>query len=91
MFCISVGFNKDTAKIAEWFCVSAGFNNKPYPPTPKEAKTLGKIFGLSKPVVESCAERVINAANQWKELAHKNDVDEMQIKTLSHIIKKSLK
>jgi serine/threonine-protein kinase HipA len=48
---------------------AAGYGFNPYPPTPGEVLSLGKVFGLSKTCVASAAEQVRDAVSRWTEFA----------------------
>lgn len=53
---------------------AAGFGFQPFPPKASEVRALGKVFGLSKPRVAACAERVIEALGQWPIIAREAGV-----------------
>ena len=55
---------------------AAGFDLQPYPPRPSEAGTLGKVFGLPKPLVASIAEEVLCAVQAWPRFAEQTGVEE---------------
>ncbi len=57
---------------------AAGFQYQPAPPTPAEAKKVGKIFGLPKAVVNNCAEAVQSIISRWPEIAYEAGVEEEQ-------------
>jgi len=44
---------------------AAGFGWRPNPPTPAEAKSLGRISGLPKGDVAAIADRVVEAIADW--------------------------
>ena len=56
----------------------AGFGYGTRPPSPSEALRLGKVFGLSKPWMRTCAEEVLNALDGWSGFAEKAGVDESE-------------
>ena len=56
---------------------SAGYEYSVAPPRPSEAVTLGKIFGLSKPVVAGISEQIIDTVSQWKTFAESVGVSEV--------------
>lgn len=56
----------------------AGFGYEIRPPSPSEVLRLGKVFGLSKPWMRTCAEEVLNALDGWSGFAEKAGVDESE-------------
>jgi serine/threonine-protein kinase HipA len=62
---------------------AAGFGLKPYPPRPSEARSLGKLFGLPKPVVASIAEEVRTAVQAWPRFAEQAGVEDQEAAKLS--------
>lgn len=54
----------------------AGYQYQPFPPTPNEARTSGKIFGLAKTTVAECADDVQSAGLQWMTFASEAGVEE---------------
>lgn len=65
----------------------AGYQYSPWPPTPSEAKQCGKIFGLSKPVVQRVADKVISAVEEWPEWAQRNAVSEKDTENIKQVIR----
>lgn len=64
----------------------AGYQYSPWPPTPGEAASCGKIFGLPKTVVKRIADQVISAVEQWPELAQKVGVPDKDIDNVKQVI-----
>ena len=56
----------------------AGFGYEPWPPKPSDVARLGKVFGLSKPWMRTCAEEVVNALASWLGFAEAAGVDESE-------------
>jgi serine/threonine-protein kinase HipA len=57
---------------------TAGFGYGTRPPSPSEVPRLGKVFGLSKPWMRTCAEEVLNALAGWPAFAERAGVDEAE-------------
>ena len=57
---------------------AAGFGYGTRPPSPSEMPRLGKVFGLSKPWMRTCAEEVVAALAGWPGFAEKAGVDESE-------------
>ncbi|MGB1109206.1 MAG: type II toxin-antitoxin system HipA family toxin [Gammaproteobacteria bacterium] len=74
-FCLAPAYDL-TPSLARGAYHIAGFGYGPMPPHPREARSLGKVFGLPKTVVSRCAEEVQAAGEQWMEIATQSGVDE---------------
>lgn len=57
---------------------AAGFGYGTRPPSPSEVPRLGRVFGLSKPWMRTCAEEVLNALDGWPGFAEKAGVEESE-------------
>jgi len=57
---------------------AAGFGYRPNPPTPDEARSLGRVFGLSKRQVAEAAEQVSTAVSHWPDFAEEAGVSEAE-------------
>jgi len=57
---------------------AAGFDYQPTLPTVSEAENMGKIFGLPKDTVNTAAQQVREAIQQWPDYAEQAGVDEEQ-------------
>ncbi|WP_049723263.1 type II toxin-antitoxin system HipA family toxin [Gilvimarinus polysaccharolyticus] len=57
----------------------AGFGCSPNPPTPTEAATLKRLFGLTQTDIQECANAVSAAVNRWPEFADSAGVSEQDM------------
>lgn len=64
----------------------AGYQYHHRPPTPREAVSQGKIFGLPKTQVKQISEDVIEAIKQWEEFAHCEDVSDKDIESVKKVL-----
>ena len=62
---------------------AAGFGYGPRPPRPSEVPRLGKVFGLSKPSMRTCAEEVLAALDGWPRFAAEAGLDESESKRIA--------
>lgn len=62
---------------------AAGFGFGPRPPKPSEAGRAGRVFGLSRPRLRTCAEEVLNALNNWRGFAERAGVEEAECEMLA--------
>ena len=53
---------------------AASFGYEPNPPRPSQIARVGRMFGLSKPWLSSCAEEVLSAVERWREFADRAGV-----------------
>ncbi|MDE0000914.1 MAG: type II toxin-antitoxin system HipA family toxin [Rhodospirillaceae bacterium] len=53
---------------------AASFGYRPNPPRPSQAARAGRMFGLSKPLLRSCADEVLAAVERWREFAERAGV-----------------
>ena len=53
---------------------AASFGYEPNPPRPSQIAGAGRMFGLSKPWLRSCADEVIAAVERWREFAERAGV-----------------
>lgn len=64
----------------------AGYKYSQWPPKPSEVSAHGKIFGLPKTIVNRVADQIINAVEQWPDIASKNDVSQKDSVNVKRII-----
>ena len=57
---------------------AAAFGYEPNPPRPSEVARAGRMFGLSKPRLRSCADGVIAAVGRWSEFAQRAGVTDVE-------------
>ena len=57
---------------------AASFGYSPNPPRPSQIARVGRMFGLSKPRLRSCADEVLTAAGRWREFAGRAEVIEAE-------------
>lgn len=62
---------------------AAGFGYGPRPPRPSDVPRLGKVFGLSKPWMRTCAEEILTALDGWPSFAEESGLDESESKRIA--------
>lgn len=62
--------------VGEYHAASLGY--MPNPPRPSQIAGVGRMFGLSKPRVRSCADEVLAAVERWREFAGRAGVVEAE-------------
>ena len=62
---------------------AAGFGFDPSPPRPSEAGRAGRLFGLSRPRLRTCAEEIRNALCGWRQFAERAGVEEAECEMLA--------
>lgn len=74
-YCLSPAYDLVPSLVTDIYPV-AGYQYSHRPPTPREAMTQGKVFGLPKTQVKQIAEQVIDAVGQWEVFAHTEGVSD---------------
>lgn len=57
---------------------AASFGYQPNPPRPSQVARAGRMFGLSKPLLRSCADEVFAAVERWREFAERAGVTDAE-------------
>ena len=57
---------------------AAGFSYRPNPPRPSEVSRVGRIFGLKKTWLRTCADEVLAVVGRWGEFAERTGVMEAE-------------
>lgn len=57
---------------------AAGYSHRPHPPSPSEISRAGRMFGLSKTWLRSCAEEVLAGLARWRDFADSAGVAEAE-------------
>ena len=67
--------------VGEYHAAGLGFD--PRPPRPSEAGRAGRLFGLSRPRLRTCAEAIRNALCGWRQFAERAGVEEAECEMLA--------
>lgn len=65
---------------------AAGYGYRPDPPTPTEARSLGRVLKLPKPIVHQVADEVVAAVECWQEFAERAGVGEQDAERVLRVL-----